>query len=449
MTRMKESSIDWIGQIPEEWEIVKFKYLFNTSKGLSITKEYLVDEGIPVINYGQIHSSLTKQVQSCDDRLPFVANYYLSKKGVKLNQGDFVFADTSEDLEGAGNFSTRLDSTGQLLAGYHTIIARLNDYDEHDFRYFMHLFDSLAIRKQIQNKVSGVKVYSVTQGILNSIFVIIPPKNEQQKIADFLDKKTAQLDKVKALLEEQIQKLKDYRASLIYETVTKGLDKTVPMKDSGIDWIGQVPEGWGVSKLKFILEKGINSIKVGPFGSSLSGDAIRSSGKWVYNQRNVLDNNFTETDFYISEAKCKELKNFSVSSGDILLTTRGTIGRVAIVPKKYCEGIIHPCLMKFKVDSKIVLPELIKYLFNDIPLVREQLNFLSNSTTIDVIYSYNLKNIIIPIIPIEEQYSTLEVLDRQTSDVDSLIKIKQKHIENINKQRQTLIYDYVTGKRRV
>ena len=220
MTRMKESSIDWIGQIPEEWEIVKFKYLFNTSKGLSITKEYLVDEGIPVINYGQIHSSLAKQVQSCDDRLPFVANYYLSKKGVKLNQGDFVFADTSEDLEGAGNFSTRLDSTGQLLAGYHTIIARLNDYDEHDFRYFMHLFDSLAIRKQIQNKVSGVKVYSVTQGILNSIFVIIPPKSEQQKIANLLDEKTAQIDKLVQIKNQQIENINKQRQTLIYDYVT-------------------------------------------------------------------------------------------------------------------------------------------------------------------------------------------------------------------------------------
>ena len=105
----------------------------------------------------------------------------MSKKGANLNQGDFVFADTSEDLEGAGNFSTRIDSTGPLLAGYHTIIARLNNYDEYDFRYFMHLFDSLAIRKQIQNKVSGIKVYSITQGILNSIFVIIPPKKRTTK----------------------------------------------------------------------------------------------------------------------------------------------------------------------------------------------------------------------------------------------------------------------------
>jgi putative type I site-specific restriction-modification system, S subunit len=217
---MKDSGIDWIGQVPEGWEMVKFKYFFNTSKGLSITKECLVDEGIPVINYGQIHSSMSKQVQSCDFRLPFVPDYYLSKKGANLNQGDFVFADTSEDLEGAGNFSTRIDSTGPLLAGYHTIIARLNNYDEYDFRYFMHLFDSLAIRKQIQNKVSGIKVYSITQGILNSIFVIIPPKSEQQKIANLLDEKTAQIDKLVQIKNQQIENINKQRQTLIYDYVT-------------------------------------------------------------------------------------------------------------------------------------------------------------------------------------------------------------------------------------
>ncbi|RSI69327.1 restriction endonuclease subunit S [Streptococcus oralis] len=217
---MKDSGIDWIGQVPEGWEMVKFKYFFNTSKGLSITKECLVDEGIPVINYGQIHSSMSKQVQSCDFRLPFVPDYYLSKKGANLNQGDFVFADTSEDLEGAGNFSTRIDSTGPLLAGYHTIKARLNNYDEYDFRYFMHLFDSLAIRKQIQNKVSGIKVYSITQGILNSIFVIIPPKSEQQKIANLLDEKTAQIDKLVQIKNQQIENINKQRQTLIYDYVT-------------------------------------------------------------------------------------------------------------------------------------------------------------------------------------------------------------------------------------
>ena len=415
MTRMKESGIDWIGQIPEEWEVTKLKYALLISNGKDYKDIEVEEGGYPVIGSGGVFARARNYMYDGDVVL-------LGRKGTidkpLFYSGKFWTVDTMF-------YSTALNGNNIKFMYYSSLLIPFSYYS------------------------TATALPSMTQSDLNNHVLCLPSVSEQQKIADFLDKKTAQLDKVKVLLEEQIQKLKDYRASLIYETVTKGLDKTVPMKDSGIDWIGQVPQVWGVSKLKFILEKGINSIKVGPFGSSLSGDAIRSSGKWVYNQRNVLDNNFTETDFYISEAKCKELKNFSVSSGDILLTTRGTIGRVAIVPKKYCEGIIHPCLMKFKVDSKIVLPELIKYLFNDIPLVREQLNFLSNSTTIDVIYSYNLKNIIIPTIPIEEQYSILEVLDRQTSDVDALIKIKQKQIENINKQRQTLIYDYVTGKRRV
>ena len=412
---MKESGIDWIGQIPEEWEVTKLKYALLISNGKDYKDIEVEEGGYPVIGSGGVFARSRNYMYDGDVVL-------LGRKGTidkpLFYSGKFWTVDTMF-------YSTALNGNNIKFMYYSSLLIPFSYYS------------------------TATALPSMTQSDLNNHMLCLPSISEQTKIADFLDKKTAQLDKAKSLLEEQIQKLKDYRASLIYETVTKGLDKNVPMKDSGIDWIGQVPEGWGVSKLKFILEKGSNSIKVGPFGSSLSGDAIRSSGKWVYNQRNVLDNNFTETDFYISEAKCKELKNFSVSSGDILLTTRGTIGRVAIVPKKYCEGIIHPCLMKFKVDSRIVLPELIKYLFNDIPLVREQLNFLSNSTTIDVIYSYNLKNIIIPTIPIEEQYSILEVLDRQTSDVDALIKIKQKQIKNINKQRQTLIYDYVTGKRRV
>jgi len=441
MTRMKESGIDWIGQIPEEWEIVKFKYLFNTSKGLSITKEYLVDEGIPVINYGQIHSSLTKQVQSCDVRLPFVPDYYLSKKGANLNQGDFVFADTSEDLEGAGNFSTRIDSTGPLLAGYHTIIARLNNYDEYDFRYFMHLFDSLAIRKQIQNKVSGIKVYSITQGILNSIFVIIPPKSEQQKIADFLDKKTAQLDKVKALLEEQIQKLKDYRASLIYETVTKGLDKTVPMKDSGIDWIGQVPEGWGVKPLKYLIkfkngyafdsknitmeQTGVKVIRIGDF---------KSSGIDFNAALNVFTSFNSKLDFY------------RIRKSQILIAMSGaTVGKISFVnqePNVYSVinqrvGIIESEINKW-IYYCLSTYSFMSYI---------QLN--SNGSAQPNISSGEISDFKVAIPDDVVIQKCVKYLDNQLESINKLIQIKNQQIENINKQRQTLIYDYVTGKRRV
>lgn len=438
MTRMKESGIDWIGQIPEEWEVKDIKHIFEEIGSGATPKsdnETFYDGDINWIQSGDLYQ--TEEVIKVSKTITYQG--FQSTSALKIYKHPFI----ALAMYGASVGNVAISCIDACVN--QAVVVMLGTSEK--VRFGKYAIE--ASKNNLIFSAQGGTQPNISQILIKNWNIPQPDSSEQTKIADFLDKKTAQLDKVKGLLEEQIQKLKDYRASLIYEIVTKGLDKTVPMKDSGIDWIGQMPQGWGVSKLKFILEKGSNSIKVGPFGSSLSGDAIRSSGKWVYNQRNVLDNNFTETDFYISEAKCKELKNFSVSSGDILLTTRGTIGRVAIVPKKYCEGIIHPCLMKFKVDSKIVLPELIKYLFNDIPLVREQLNFLSNSTTIDVIYSYNLKNIIVPTIPIAKQYSILEVLDRQTSDVDSLIKIKQKQIENINKQRQTLIYDYVTGKRRV
>ena len=435
---MKESGIDWIGQIPEEWESGKVKYFSKISAGATPDRNNLLfwNGDINWMSSGEVNQEIVKYTAET------ITNLALKKSSTKLLPIGTVMLAMNGQGKTKGTVAILAIETAsnQSLASFIVDGNRLNN----QYLYYFFKAGYSYIRGLKGEDRDGLNLQ-----LVSNITVLLFDIKEQQKIADFLDKKTTQLDKVKSLLEEQIQKLKDYRSSLIYETVTKGLDKTVPMKDSGIDWIGQVPEGWGVSKLKFTLEKVSNNIKVGPFGSSLSGDAIRSSGKWVYNQRNVLDNNFTETDTFISDAKWKELKNFSVVSGDILLTTRGTIGRIAIVPKDYFEGILHPCLMKFRVDSHIVQPRLIKYFFNDTTLVKEQLKFLSNSTTIDVIYSYNLKNIIIPIIPLEEQYGILEYLDKHASNVDALIKVKQEQIDNINKQRQTLIYDYVTGKRRV
>lgn len=435
---MKESGIDWIGQIPEEWESGKVKYFSKISAGATPDRNNLLfwNGDINWMSSGEVNQEIVKYTAET------ITNLALKKSSTKLLPIGTVMLAMNGQGKTKGTVAILAIETAsnQSLASFIVDGNRLNN----QYLYYFFKAGYSYIRGLKGEDRDGLNLQ-----LVSNITVLLFDIKEQQKIADFLDKKTTQLDKVKSLLEEQIQKLKDYRSSLIYETVTKGLDKTVPMKDSGIDWIGQVPEGWGVSKLKFTLEKVSNNIKVGPFGSSLSGDAIRSSGKWVYNQRNVLDNNFTETDTFISDAKWKELKNFSVVSGDILLTTRGTIGHIAIVPKDYFEGILHPCLMKFRVDSHIVQPRLIKYFFNDTTLVKEQLKFLSNSTTIDVIYSYNLKNIIIPIIPMEEQYSIVEYLDKQCSNVDALIKVKQEQIKNINKQRQTLIYDYVTGKRRV
>ena len=220
--KLKDSGIKWLGEIPEHWEVCRFRYKFDTTKGLTITKANLQDEGIPCVNYGEIHSRYGFEVNPKVHNLKYVSEEYLeTNKGSLLSKGDFVFADTSEDIEGAGNF-THLNSDIPTFAGYHTIIARLNDNS--DFRFIAYFMDSSSYRSQIQNLVKGVKVYSITNKILKDSILFFPPKLEQKMIAEYIDNKVKKIFMSTEKLEKSIQKLKEYRQSLISEAVTGKID---------------------------------------------------------------------------------------------------------------------------------------------------------------------------------------------------------------------------------
>tara|TARA_B110000027_G_scaffold134251_1_gene165990 strand:- start:7509 stop:8804 length:1296 start_codon:yes stop_codon:yes gene_type:complete len=220
--KLKDSGIEWLGEIPEHWKSVKFRFKFETTKGLTITKADLLDEGIPCVNYGEIHSKYGFEVNPEVHNLKYVSEEYLeTNKGSLLSKGDFVFADTSEDIEGAGNF-THLNSDIPTFAGYHTIIARLNDNS--DFRFIAYFMDSSSFRSQIQNLVKGVKVYSITNKILKDTILFFPPKEEQKMIAEYIDNKVKKIFMSTEKLEKSIKKLKEYRQSLISEAVTGKID---------------------------------------------------------------------------------------------------------------------------------------------------------------------------------------------------------------------------------
>lgn len=214
-------------------------------------------------------------------------------------------------------------------------------------------------------------------------------------------------------------------------------------KDSGIAWIGEIPEHWEVIKIKQLLKN--NSLKVGPFGSQLSGSDILSDGKyWIYNQRTVLDNNFNSCNSFITHEKYNDLIGFKVNAGDILLTTRGTIGKISRVPTAFNEGVIHPCIIRFNINESILKYDILKYIFNDSDLVINQVKYNSNSTTIDVIYSDTLKNIILTCIPKEEQQSIATYLDQKCSEIDELITLQEEMITKLQSYKQSVITEAVT-----
>jgi len=217
-TPLKDSGVEWIGKIPEHWEVKRLKDNFTLGKGLTITKENLKDEGILCVNYGEIHSKYGVELKPEIHKLKCVdAEYLKNNANSLLNNGDFVFADTSEDIGGSGNF-TFLNSDLPVFAGYHTIIARPNKsiYS----KFLSYEFDSLIFRSQIKSKVKGVKVYSITQSILKELVIWVPPFEEQIAIAEHLENISAKISKAIGLKEREIEVLKEYKSSLINSAVT-------------------------------------------------------------------------------------------------------------------------------------------------------------------------------------------------------------------------------------
>ena len=298
---------------------------------------------------------------------------------------------------------------------------------------------STLFKAQVEFNWSFGTQQNIGMGVIERIKVILPPVSEQQKIADFLDKKTAQLDKVKALLEEQIQKFKDYRASLIYETVTKGLDKTVPMKDSGIDWIGHVPEGWGVKAIKYIFDE------IGSGSTPKSDNEIFYDGDINWIQSGDL----YQTDTVTSVSKTISYQGFKSTSAlkiyqqpFVALAMYGaSVGNVAV---SYIDACVNQAVVAMLGSSEKV--SFGKYA---IEASKSNLIFSAQGGTQPNISQNLIKNWSIPQPKNEEQEQVVDFLDKKTVQIDKLIQIKNEQIKNINKQRQTLIYDYVTGKRRV
>lgn len=214
---MKDSGVEWIEKIPEGWNAVPLKTLFDFGKGLPITKENLVEEGIPVISYGQIHAKWNSGVTIHEELKRFVNKEYLeTNPSCLVKKGDFIIADTSEDREGCGN-AAYVDTDDTIFAGYHTVIL-ISKKSNVDNKYLAYLFLTDAWRSQLRKRVSGIKVFSVSRKFLSETSVLIP--DNALKMVELLDEKCSHIDKLISIKQEKIEKLNQYKKSLIYEYVT-------------------------------------------------------------------------------------------------------------------------------------------------------------------------------------------------------------------------------------
>ena len=432
----KESGVEWIGEIPAHWESKRLGYVSTIFKGgtpkRNVDRYFQGDlpwarpvditalQGALYIHDTEIHISEEALENSAARRLP---------------PGTVLL--TSRATIGETAITTVPMATNQGFSNFVCNEQLLNIY----LLYYLQAITDLLI-----SLGSGSTYLEVTKGTLVGVRIPLPPLSEQTQIANFLDRKTEQIDELIRIKERRIALLQEQRTALINQTVTKGLDPNVEMKPSGIEWIAEIPGHWETIPIKHTLQTAKDSIRAGPFGSSLKSHEFQDKGIRVYNQQSVYNEDFSKSDIFISEEKFNELRSFIVQPKDVLITSRGTIGKMTIVPQNGEIGVLHPCLIRLRLNENKLIPKYLWWYVNHSSFFIESVKIASNSTTIEVIYTETLSSVKIPIPTVKEQLEIVEFLNVKISIIDTTISNERRKIELLKEYRQSLISEAVTGK---
>lgn len=420
--------MQWLKEIPSHWEIEPFGRHFSYGKGLPITKADLTPEGVAVISYGQVHSKLNTGSSISRDLVRYVSSVYLeSHPQCLLVKGDFVFADTSEDIEGSGNFAFN-DFAEKIFAGYHTVVVRPKDLSFP--RYYAYLFQSLNWKGQIQSLVNGVKVYSINKGHLKKTYLLIPPLAEQEQIVSYLEDKTSKIDAYVADKEKEILLLQELKQKTIADAITKGLNPDVKTKDSGISWIGEIPEHWEVKQLRSFLtlftEKG--------HGDAQLLSVTREQGV-IERDKDDKDENHNFVPDDLSGYKYIEKGDFAINK------MKAWQGSYAV--SNY-DGIVSPAYFTCKLKG------VNKDFFSKAIRSRAYVPFFTQYSKGIRVGQWDLnlnalKSIPFFIPPADEQRAIVSYIEEKCQKIDSLTTELQSEIDYLKEYKQRLIADCVTG----
>ena len=385
----KDSGVEWIGKVPSHWEILRGKYMLDILSGFPFdSKKFEYDDNyMPLIRIRDINSSSTEV---------YYSGVYPKESVVK--KGEVLIG-----MDGDFNVS-RWNGPEALL---NQRVCKLSESSKMNtcFAFYM-----LSLPLKLTNDVTyatTVKHLSVYD--IYNTFLPVPTIAEQEGIANYLDKKCSEIDNVISAQQKRIALLQELKQSVITHAVTKGLNPNVEMKNSGVEWIGKVPKHWEIYKIKNCCKSEQYSIKTGPFGTQLKGEDLQPQGDVaVYSQQNVINNDFTKIRYFVSFKKAETLKGFYTKPDDVLVTSRGTIGKAAILSPSFPIGILHPCLIALRLNQKICQNDWLVMYVNETDCFKTDVYLSSNATTIDVIYTGTLKNIYIPIPPYEEQIEILK-----------------------------------------
>lgn len=429
----KDSGIEWIGKIPQEWNAIKFKYCFSIigGNGFSETLQGNSNGEIPFCKCSDINDSSTNFVSS--------ANNYVSVECCNDNnfnlvpENSILIAKIGEALK---KNHRKINTVPCCIDNNMEAFVLKNNVDKLYYFYVLKCIDMLWFD-------NGGTIPSVNNEKLKNFKLPYINKIKQQQIADYLDKKCGEIDKVVETEKLVIEKLKEYKQSIITETVTKGLNKSIPLKDSGIEWIGKIPQHWEIIKLKKTISLIADIDHYMPdttdtgYSYLMTGDLKDIASKIDFeNCKHISDSDYNDLS-----------KKIHPVLDDVIFARYATIGTVCYVDIQKDFLVSYSCLIIRPNSEKLFGKFLYYYLISD--TFKIEVSQYINSNTQSNVGLDSLQKVYMVLPNKTEQQQIAEYLDKKCSAIDKAIADKEQVIEKFTEYKKSLIYECVTGKKRV
>lgn len=439
--QMKESGIQWIGAIPYNWNVERIKHIIQNN-----------DNGIKVGPFG---SALTNEVVSSDEGkykvygqsnlirkdFSYGDNYVSEQNYKRLINYEVLPNDIAVSMMGTiGKCSVVPDNIEPGIMDSHLIKIRLSQ--KMLPRYFEYAYESDMGYNQLLINSKGSIMNGLNSTIVKGLYIPVPGIVEQQAIVDFLDKESAQIDSIAADLEKQVTLLQQYKKSLITETVTKGLDKSVPMKDSGVEFFGKIPAHWKVSKTKYVADISIGLV------TTMTANYVDEDGVPLIRNSNIRTNHIDDNGMvYLSKEFAKANIGRALHKGDIVTVHTGDVGTSAIINETYHMSHGFATIIS-RLKTKTVNNQFLCWLYNS-EIFKEMSIAYSTGDGRQNLNLYDFVDFYILIPTLKEQMEIVNWLNLKCTEIDNFIENKQQQLLLIQQHKKSLIYEYVTGKKRV
>lgn len=429
--KYKDSGIEWIGEIPEHWEVRRMKNVCSTNNASlsdKTSEEFefdYVDIGSVSFELG-IHKTEKYTFQNAPSRARKIARF-----------GDIIVSTVRTYLRAIDIINSEEKEKYIYSTGFAILSPLKNILSE----FMIYICRSEYFTNQVSIYSTGINYPSINDTALKMINIVIPTLSEQQSIATYLDQKCGEIDELITLQEEMITKLQSYKQSVITEAVTKGLDKNIPLKDSGVEWIGEIPEHWVCTVFKKFLSEPMQ------YGANEPAEECNYNDPRYIRITDIKDDGTLRDDTFKS-LPFEKAQEYMLTKGDLLFARSGaTVGKTFLYKEDYA-ACFAGYLIKARCNKNDLLPNFVFY-YTLSNVYQNWKNSIFIQSTIQNIGAdkYSVMPIIVP--PLSEQQFIADYLDRKCGEIDKLISIKQQKIEKLKDYKKSLIFECVTGKRKV